>query len=93
MRNNNVSRFDEILQEMRELYEKKNSDYGNSFNETIHEFGFVPAVARINDKVKRMKNIVKGQEMNVKEETFRDALLDTSVYCILTLMEIENKAK
>lgn len=93
MRNNNVSRFDEILQEMRELYEKKNSDYGNSFNETIQEFGFVPAVARINDKVNRMKNIVKGQEMNVKEETFRDALLDTSVYCILTLMEIENKAK
>ena len=93
MRNNNVSRFDEILQEMRELYEKKNSDYGNSFNETIQEFGFVPAVARINDKVKRMKNIVKGQEMNVKVETFRDALLDTSVYCILTLMEIENKAK
>ena len=70
MRNNNVSRFDEILKEMRELYEKKNSDYGNSFNETIQEFGFVPAVARINDKVKRMKNIVKGQEMNVKEETF-----------------------
>lgn len=93
MRNNNVSRFDEILQEMRELYEKKNSDYGNSFNETIQEFGFVPAVARINDKVKRMKNIVKGQEMNVKGETFRDALLDTSVYCVLTLMEIENKAK
>ena len=93
MRNNNVSRFDEILKEMRELYEKKNSDYGNSFTETIQEFGFVPAVARINDKVKRMKNIVKGQEMNVKEETFRDALLDTSVYCVLTLMEIENKAK
>jgi hypothetical protein len=93
MRNNNVSRFDEILQEMRELYEKKNSDYGNSFTETIQEFGFIPAVARINDKVKRMKNIVKGQEMNVKEETFRDALLDTSVYCVLTLMEIENKAK
>lgn len=93
MRNNNVNRFDEILQEMRELYEKKNSDYGNSFNETIQEFGFVPAVARINDKVKRMKNIVKGQEMNVKEETFRDCLMDCAAYCVLTLMEIENKAK
>ena len=93
MRNNNVSRFDEILKEMRELYEKKNSDYGNSFTETIQEFGFVPAVARINDKVKRMKNIVKGQEMNVKEETFRDCLMDCANYCVLTLMEIENKAK
>lgn len=93
MRNNNVSRFDEILQEMRELYEKKNSDYGNSFTETIQEFGFIPAVARINDKVKRMKNIVKGQEMNVKEETFRDCLMDCANYCVLTLMEIENKAK
>lgn len=85
--------FNDIVGEMQETYKKKNSDYGNSFNETIEEFGFVPAVARINDKVKRMKNIVKGQEMNVKEETFRDALLDTSVYCILTIIELDNNGK
>jgi hypothetical protein len=91
MESNNVDKFSEILLEMRETYEKKNSDYGNSFAETIQDFGFIPAVARINDKVKRMKNIVKGQKMNIKNESLRDTLLDTSVYCILTIMELDNQ--
>jgi len=91
MESSNVDKFSEILLEMRETYEKKNSDYGNSFAETIQEFGFIPAVARINDKVKRMKNIVKGQKMNIKNESLRDTILDTSVYCILTIMELDNQ--
>ena len=83
----NMDSFSGILCEMRETYEKKNADYGNSFSETIDEFGFIPAVARINDKVKRVKNIVKGQKMNVNE-SFRDNLIDIANYCILTIMEL-----
>ena len=83
--------FGNIIAEMLETYKKKNADYGNSFSETIQEFGFIPAVARINDKVKRMKNIVKGQKMNIESESLRDALLDTSVYCVLTIMELDNQ--
>ena len=86
----NVDSFSGILCEMRETYEKKNADYGNSFCETIDEFGFIPAVARINDKVKRVKNIVKGQKMNVNE-SFRDNLLDIANYCILTIMELDKR--
>jgi tRNA G37 N-methylase TrmD len=86
----NVDSFNGILCEMRETYEKKNADYGNSFSETIDEFGFIPAVARINDKVKRVKNIVKGQKMNVNE-SFRDNLLDIASYCILTIMELDKR--
>ena len=85
------SRFGKILAEMFDTYKKKNADYGNSFGETIQEFGYIPAVARINDKVKRMKNIVKGQKMNIENESLRDALLDTSVYCILTIMELDKQ--
>lgn len=85
------SRFGKILAEMFDTYKKKNADYGNSFGETIQEFGYIPAVARINDKVKRMKNIVKGQKMNIKNESLRDALLDTSVYCILTIVELDKQ--
>lgn len=81
--------FSGILCEMRETYEKKNADYGNSFSETIDEFGFIPAVARINDKVKRVKNIVKGQKMNVNE-SFRDNLMDIAVYSVLTIIELDN---
>lgn len=82
--------YKEIINELYETYKKKNADYGNSFADTIEEFGFIPAVARISDKVNRMKNIVKGQKMNVKDESFRDALMDTANYCIMTIMEIDN---
>ena len=90
MESSNVDKFSEILCEMRETYEKKNSDYGNSFGDTIREFGFIPAVARINDKLNRIKKMVKGEKMNI-DEGMRDNLLDIANYCILTVMEIDNQ--
>ena len=84
--------FEDILDEMLNTYRKKNEDYGNSFSETIQEFGFIPAVARICDKVKRMKNIVKGQKMNY-DESLRDALMDAACYCVLTVMELDKNNK
>ena len=83
--------FEMVTAEMLNTYKKKNADYGNSFAETIREFGFIPAVARINDKVKRMKNIVKVQKMNIESESLRDALLDTANYCVLTIVELDKQ--
>jgi len=80
--------FDKVIHEMRETYLAKNADYGNSFAETIEEFGFIPAIARINDKLKRVKNMVKGQEMNIGE-SLRDNLLDIANYCVITVMELD----
>lgn len=85
-----IEDFDLILQEMLSTYKKKNADYGNSFAEAIQEFGFIPAVARISDKVKRMKNIVKGQKMNY-DESLRDALMDAACYCVMTVVELDKK--
>jgi hypothetical protein len=85
------NQFESVLAEMLETYNKKNADYGNSFSETIQEFGFVPAVARINDKLKRVKNMVKGNEMNIKDESLRDNLMDIANYCVLTIMELDNQ--
>lgn len=79
--------FEDILQEMQELYNKKNHDYGNSFSDTIKEFGFVPAIARINDKMQRLKQLVKGEKMQVNE-SMRDTLMDMANYCVLTIMEL-----
>lgn len=91
---NDVQAFKGITREMLETYERKNADYGNSFSETIREFGYIPAVARINDKLQRIKKMVKGENMNINEN-MRDNLLDIANYCILTIMEIDktqNKA-
>lgn len=83
--------FEKITAEMLETYKKKNADYGNSFAETIQEFGFIPAIARINDKLKRVKNMVKGKDMNIKDESMRDNLMDIANYCVLTIMELDNQ--
>lgn len=88
-----MASFKEILHEMNDLYERKNSDYGNSFTETVEEFGLIPAVARINDKLKRAKNIVMGQQMKVDDESLRDNLIDIANYCVLTIMAIDGKPK
>lgn len=80
--------FADILKEMQELYNKKNHDYGNSFSETIQEFGFTPAIARINDKFKRVKKQVKNEEMLVNE-SMRDNLMDIANYCVLTIIELD----
>ena len=83
--------FEMVIAEMLNTYKKKNADYGNSFAETIQEFGFIPAVARINDKLKRVKNMVKGNDMNIKDESMRDNLMDIANYCVLTIMELDNQ--
>lgn len=80
--------FADILKEMQELYDKKNHDYGNSFSETIQEFGFTPAIARINDKFKRVKQMVKKEQMLV-DESMRDNLIDIANYCVLTIIELD----
>lgn len=82
--------FEMVIAEMLDTYKKKNADYGNSFAETIQEFGYVPAVARINDKLKRVKNMVKGNEMNVNESMW-DNLMDIANYCVLTIIELDNQ--
>ena len=85
------SKFGKVLSEMFDTYKKKNEDYGNSFSETIQEFGYIPAVARINDKLKRVKNMVKGNDMNITDESMRDNLLDIANYCVLTIVELDNQ--
>ena len=84
----NTVSFEDILQEMQELYNKKNHDYGNSFSDTIKEFGLVPAVARINDKMQRLKQLVKGEKMQVNE-SMKDTLMDMANYCVLTIMGMD----
>ena len=72
--------FEMVTAEMLNMYQRKNADYGNSFAETIREFG-----------LKRVKNMVFGQEMNIKDESLRDNLMDIAVYSVLTIIELDNQ--
>lgn len=82
--------FSDITKDMTELYERKNKDYGNSFDKTLNEFGIVAGLIRLNDKMNRIKSIY-NKDVSVKDESLEDTLIDLANYAVMTLMWINNK--
>lgn len=89
MNRNNLECFEEFQNKLREIYIKKNHDYGNSFDRTFDDFGLISAVIRLNDKVNRMTSLVKGELQQVTEEGLEDTIQDIAIYAILTLMSMK----
>lgn len=85
---NNVDLFNQIVNDMSELYSKKNNDYGNSFEETANEFGLVAPVIRISDKLNRLKSLLKRPQL--VKESIEDTLLDMANYAIMTVIWLRN---
>ena len=84
---NKVSRFKQITNEMVNLYERKNSDYGSSVNDTYKKYGMVSYLVRMEDKMNRIRNIVLNGNQKVEDERIKDSLLDLAVYSVLALIE------
>ena len=78
--------FNGICQEMMDLHERKNKDYGNAAHESYEEFGLISYVIRLNDKMKRLKSLTKpGIEQEVKSESIEDTLMDLAAYAIMAI--------
>lgn len=84
----NEEKFIEVLQELSDLYHRKNHVYGDSFRKSLEEFGLVAAVVRMSDKMERVKALSKGEKAKVTDEKIRDTLVDLANYAIMTVMEI-----
>lgn len=84
-----VKRHQEIVEELNRVYEQKNTDYGDSFAESVREFGIVAALTRISDKYNRFKRLALGNRNLVGDESIRDTLLDMANYCIMLSMILE----
>lgn len=86
--------FAQITDQMAKTYEAKNHDYGNSFGNSMTEFGFIAAVVRMNDKMERIKSFAKlsPEQMQVKDESIQDTLLDLANYAVMTLVELKSVA-
>lgn len=85
---NNEVKFCEILNEMGDLHNKKNQDYGNAFGETMAKAGIGYAVGTILVKANRFASIVQSCHNNF--ENMEDTLLDIANYAIMTLVELRN---
>lgn len=87
-----TERFEKITNDMLELYKIKNKNYGGSFSEQFKEYGLTSVCIRLDDKIRRLKNLAKqGDSAKVYDESIIDTLIDISVYSVLSIMEINKK--
>jgi hypothetical protein len=78
-------KLDKVLAHMKKTLLQKNADYGGSFSEQYQEYGITSSLIRLDDKMRRLKNL-KGKEGQVNEK-LDDTFLDLAGYSILTLIE------
>lgn len=84
-----------LLDDMHDLYIKKNADYGNSVHDTYEKYGLVSFLVRMEDKLNRVRNLnkdnVKISDAKVKDEKIEDTLMDLANYAILAIMELKRE--
>lgn len=83
---NKVAIHDSICAKLNDLYARKNHDYGDSFGKSYNEYGMVMACIRLEDKLNRIKALIKNDQQ-VHDESIEDTLMDLANYSIMTLVE------
>ena len=64
---------------------RKNHDYGNSFEESLDQFGIVASIVRMSDKMKRLESLTdESKTPQVGSESLLDTLEDLSNYAAMT---------
>jgi hypothetical protein len=76
------------------MLRNKNHDYGNSVQEQFDEYGLVSIVMRLDDKLRRLKTLLKKKQ-KVTDESILDTLQDLAGYSVLgsICVQIEMEGK
>lgn len=83
-----VKQLEKIQMECKEIFKKKNKDYGDAFA----QHGTVGVLVRISDKMSRFTNISKKSlEISVSDETLKDTLMDLHNYAAMALMCMDDE--
>lgn len=79
-----------ILEDMHDLYVRKNQDYGNSVHDTYLRFGPTAFLVRMYDKLNRIHHLTTNGSGSayVTDERIQDTLMDLANYAILMSMEL-----
>ena len=83
-----LSRVDQmkaVQSEALELFIRKNADYGDAFA----KYGIIGVLMRMEDKLQRSMSITKNGITLVKDEGFRDTLIDLHNYSAMALMLLD----
>jgi hypothetical protein len=79
--------FREIVNEMADLYEKKNANYGDSFGQLFDALGPISGLVPLHNKLDRATSLIKGNKNNF--ESLEDTFKDMACYAIMNLMEMK----
>lgn len=79
--------FREIVNEMADLYEKKNANYGDSFGQLFDALGPVSGLVPLHNKLDRATSLIKGNKNNF--ESLEDTFKDMACYAIMNLIEMK----
>lgn len=82
-----VEQLEKIQLEAKELFRKKNADYGDAFS----TYGPVGVIMRIQDKLNRYVSITKSSIQLVNDESIRDTLIDLHNYSAMAIMLLDEK--
>ena len=87
---NREKRFQEITNQMLELYKKKNADYGNSFERAWKKFGVTVGLVYMDAKINRAYQLITHpNSRQILSERVEDTLIDLANYSIMTSVELQ----
>lgn len=100
MKNRGHPEFYKLLEELKELHEKKTNDYsGNKPLKDIREvadLGIEPwkgVVVRMVHKFGRLKQLTRGTKTMCKDETIVDTLMDIAGYALIVIILLREHVK
>lgn len=84
-----IKKHKDLCNKIHKTYVDKNHDYGDSFGKSFKEFGPIAGIVRMEDKMNRIKSLVKkGGDNKIVDESMKDMLLDLSNYSLMLVMEL-----
>lgn len=91
--NNFLECYQETLNQMAETFYLKNERYGDSFTQTMDDYGLVTSIIRVTDKFNRMKTLFQNRELDEDDEPIMDTMLDMANYLAMTIAYLKSREK
>lgn len=88
-----IEQFHTIVNDMANLYAKKNANYGDSFSKLYADLGPIAGLVPLHNKLDKLTNLIKGGKNDF--ESIEDTLIDLANYAIMNVIELrgENEGK
>ena len=92
----------EMCEKMHSICQAKNADYAGAGEDAFHNFTTINAwkiptevgfMTRMTDKMARIASFIERGQLEVKDESVEDTLLDLANYCLLFVGYLESRKR